>query len=134
MKNFKNKLKGIIRHVYYYVPPCPSCNSRTTGRFVKSHKENTTSWQINESLKHGELIKPVEIVPKANCFCRNCGFEWPDYIETRFITTDEMNIEKQERFTNDILNDMKAEEKAERKADFKRHPVFSSIKRFVGKI
>ena len=131
-KEIKSKLNQLIHHVYYYVPPCPCCGSPITGHTIKIQGFNPSDidWQVIESLKHGELIRPLDEVKEKNCFCLNCGYEWEDMIETRFLSNDEINEEKKKRSTSDILNVM-MQEKREKLASQKHHSVLSIIKNFT---
>lgn len=131
MSNPKNVLLKIIHRFYYYIPPCPSCGSPVTGRYVKLHRETDTEWQINESLRHGELIQALNEVPLRNCFCVNCGYEWNEDAKLQFLSQEKINEEKKKRLTVDILNKRIAEQREALKRD---HSLFKPIKRFIGKI
>lgn len=130
-----NKIKIIfdklIHHFYYYVPPCPSCKSHMTGYYIKLHRDTDTQWQINESLRHGELVKAVQVVPSKNCFCVACGYEWYDSVDLRFVSREFVKKQKKERLTIEILNKRIEEQKQEIKND---HAPFKGIRRFIGKL
>lgn len=131
MKKPNNIFKKIIHRTYYYISPCPSCGSPVTGRYVKLHRETDTEWQINESLRHGELIKAVNEVPLRNCFCVNCKYEWSDDVKLQFLSQEKINEEKKKRLTVEILNRRIAEQREAYKHD---HSLLKPIKRFIGKI
>lgn len=131
MNRFREIFLNIKFKLYYYVPPCPLCGSPVTGRYVKLHRDVDTEWQINESLRHGELIKALNEVPIRNCFCINCGYEWNYDAKAIFISQNELNEEKKKRHTIDILNKCIEEQKSEER---KNHSLFKPIKKFIGKI
>ncbi len=87
-----------MRHMYYYVPPCPRCQSRRTGRYVRKPFTGAGYMQ-RESLKAGELIRFLPSEPKKNAYCEACGYEWPCYIRLKWLTTDEMHEEQKARNT-----------------------------------
>lgn len=124
-------LSKIIHRFYYYIPPCPVCKSPVTGRYVKLHRETDTDWQINESLRHGELIKALNEVPKRNCFCVNCGYEWIGDAKLQFLSQQEINKEKKKRLTIEILNKRIEEQRNAARHD---HSLFKPLKKFIGKI
>lgn len=120
-----------IKTVYYYVPPCPLCRSPVTGHFVKAGRDPVAEWQIDECLRHGELVIPVNEVGRNNCYCLTCGREWTGEVETKFLSLSEVEEEKEKRMTRDILNRRIEEERDLRKQD---HSIFKPIKNFIGKL
>lgn len=139
----KLKYRKIVKKPYYYVPPCPHCRSRMTGRYVRAHRATETDWMITESLKNGELIEPVPEIVDETCFCSYCGHSWKGYIETRMLTLEEISEEKRARKTNDILKvrlDEEREALMERRSKYKTLPgkifngVIETITGFIGKI
>lgn len=128
IKNFFSEIKC---RPYYYVPPCPECNSPITGQYMKLHRETDTEWQINEALRHGELIKALNTVPDRNCFCVNCGHEWFYSIDLALISTKELNIEREKRLTAEILNKRIEEQRELEKHQFS---LFKPLKKFIGKL
>jgi len=89
-----------MKSIYYFVPECPSCGSFCTGRYV--HKPLSRMDVIlleKNSLEHGEIVKPVEVVPYENAYCLDCGHEW--HVETfaRLMTAEEIREEKKKRDT-----------------------------------
>lgn len=106
----------ILPRAYYNVPKCPACNSRMTGRYIKSSGEDEQI--IEDALKNGELVKPVKVaIPQDNCFCIDCGFEWSQEIPVSFVTSKKIAIEGIERGTFEILaaRQHEKEEKEEHK-------------------
>lgn len=125
----KELLKKIIRVPYYYVPPCPFCGSKMTGRYLKSHWAADDEYVADTSLKNGELVVFRPEIPSKNVFCVNCGHDWTEYIESRFMTLEEIDKEKAARSTNEI----RAQEREEKKGKKKRG-VLHTIARFIGHI
>ena len=94
---------GLTRRRYTYVPPCPCCGSRATGRFVKQKMLNKNNkWIMEESLKHGELISLVPDVGRDTAFCFECGYVWPARIQNVWLTTAELAEERNVRGTNQL--------------------------------
>ena len=92
----------MLPRAYYNVPKCPACNSRMTGRYIKSSDEDEQI--IEDALRNGELVKPIKIaIPENNCFCIDCGFEWAQEIPVSFVTSNQIAIEGAERGTFEIL-------------------------------
>lgn len=87
-----------MRHLYYYVRPCPKCGSHRTGHYMRNSVFGST-YSITSSLQHGEWVRLADGDPINNCFCLDCGYEWPDIVETRFLDDDALQKEKQERGT-----------------------------------
>ena len=130
-------IESLIKKPYYYVPPCPRCESRMTGRFVQAHKAADTEWVINESLKNGELVEAVPEVGKFNCFCAKCGYKWDDIVSLKFMSLEEIKEEKWVRFTNDILKCRMDEEREILMEKRKKHSkaynvVTETVKGFLG--
>lgn len=125
--------KSLIRKPYYYVPPCPSCNSRMTGRFVRLHREVETEWMIDEALRNGELIDPQPDLPHDNAFCVECGYTWMEDIPVKFLSLSQIAEEKAARHTSTILKG-----RYERHKEFRRQNrksgIIGMITRFVGKL
>lgn len=97
-----------IRHIYYYVPPCPLCGSMHTGRYVRKAFIDET-YMDRKSLENGEIIRQVPREPIKNCFCEDCGYEWGAHIETKFLTADEVNEQRMLRGTYQTFQEYKAE-------------------------
>lgn len=94
-------MKFKMKSFYYYVPPCPNCGSRITGRYVREprNKENML-YTARESLAHGELIRFLPFVPRTNAYCEECGFEWPQRVDAKWISKERIAEEKRVRGTN----------------------------------
>ncbi len=127
--NLSKKIKKIPYKSYYYVPPCPLCQSPATGYFVKLRRDTDTEWQINEALRHGELVEPVAELTDINCFCSNCGLEFIAPVTSKFLSQEEIEAEKTKRNTRKILSSRINDEKEERKKQ-----KFKFIRNFIGKI
>lgn len=94
-----------IPHIYYYVPPCPRCGSRKTGRYVKTPYSGA-GYMKEHSLKNGELIRFCLEEPIDNGFCASCGFEWPVRVETRFLPYQKIMEEQKVRGTQDAYEEI----------------------------
>ena len=80
-----------MKHIYYYIPPCPKCGSMHTGRYVKQpRRAEDARYMMEQSLKHGELIRFTYIEPLNNAFCEDCGYEWPQPVRTMRMTRKEI--------------------------------------------
>lgn len=89
-----------MKHLYYYVPPCPVCGSRMTGRYVLQPRAAADARYVElESLKHGELVRFVFEIPKNNAYCEECGHEWHENVEAKFYDKTFINEEIQARGT-----------------------------------
>lgn len=89
-----------IPTIYYYVPPCPVCKSRRTGRYIKEpFTEEDKSYAVRESLKHGELVRICPSVPIKNAYCEDCGHEWPAHIYARLWDREKVREEMEARNT-----------------------------------
>ena len=94
-----------MKHIYYYVPPCPRCNSKKTGRYLRRSLSGT-GYSREASLRHGELVRFASDVPYDNCFCESCGNEWHQYIPMSFFTKDEIMEEKRARGTEPLYQQL----------------------------
>ena len=114
----KGKIKNLIKKPYYYVPPCPSCGSHVTGRFVRMRGQNDNDWMINEALKNGELISLVPEVLNKTAYCVECDYTWYTDIQLKFLNNEQIKEQKTERYTNEALTmrmNALAEEKKKKK-------------------
>ena len=133
MKKKKSGLfKNLIRIPYYYVPPCPSCGSRITRRYVKIHRDTEMEYMNESSLKNGEIIAFLPEVPKNNFFCVECGFEWGGICEASMLSLEEIREEKDARHTDEMFVNAR-EETTESKRERQNKP-FYHLGRFIGKI
>lgn len=135
LKKWLNK-DNLIRKPYYYVPPCPCCGSRLTGRFVKEHRVTEHDWMLKETLKNGELIKALPVLPEyETAFCVNCEYTWRAQVELKLLTINEINEERMARMTDVIYYDLfTTEEEKERNAKLKKNFIVNHVTKFVGKI
>ncbi len=98
------KLLKKLPTIYYYVPPCPNCGSRRTGRFILQHCDTDTDWVVKESLKHGEIVGALPELPeKENCFCLECNHAWYYPVYASLRTRAFVEEEKKERKTPFLL-------------------------------
>lgn len=127
---FIDKISDIIKKPYYYVPPCPRCQSKATGRYMKMSKwKNDNDWMVNECLKKGELVVLMPEIPEDNAFCLSCRFNWPQPIQMTWETNRFIKQQKEDRQTNVILKELREEAMAE---DEKKR--YKTIRHFVGKL
>lgn len=110
-------LKNILKkRIYYYVPKCPECGSRVTGRFIKRPKyESDAIYTERECLKHGELITFTEDNLVNNCYCEECGFQWAHHVEGLLISIERIQEEKKARGTAVRLAEFNQEHPKKRK-------------------
>lgn len=121
-------INKIIKKPYYYVPPCPFCNSRITGHFVKKHKLEG-GWETRESLRNGEIATEVYEIPEANCYCLECGFTWPYRVKMEWFSLERIREEKLARCTGELLDEeysMLQSNNGKKK--------FRFIRNFIGKV
>ena len=93
-----------MKRLYYFVPICPNCASRRTGRYVMPPMRKKETMMI-DSLRHGEIIKFRNPEPVKNAFCMECGHEFIGDIRIRFIDEGEMEEEIEARGTEYILEE-----------------------------
>ena len=94
-----------MRYPYYYVPECPECGSRCTGRFVRKPLRDSLYVEEN-SLKNGEIIRFSKGFPQDRVFCVDCGHEWNHHVLVRFLTREELDQEKEERGTEEAYQEL----------------------------
>lgn len=125
-----------IKKPYYYVPSCPVCGSKQTGRLLPSHGKYNNGWIEKESLKNGEIVHMMEEIPEdVNAFCLNCDAMWQADIKTKFLNHREIEDEKRNRGTaalysiymEKMLDDKTALQKS-------RGPIVNLIANFIGHI
>ena len=89
-----------VPHIYYYVPPCPACRSRKTGRYVRQPlTAGGMRYVERESLKSGELVRFAPRVPEKNAYCEDCGHEWACSVSARLMARDRITEEQAARGT-----------------------------------
>lgn len=87
-----------VPRIYYYVPPCPSCGSRKTGRYVRQPLTAADMRYVEtESLKNGELVRFAPRVPEKNAYCEDCGHEWACGISARLVPRERIMEEQAAR-------------------------------------
>ena len=109
LKDFLKKTEDTIKYPYTYVPPCPCCGSRMTGRYVKQKRHYTqkdVAWYMEESYKNGEIIVFVPLIEDDTAFCFNCEYRWPARIQNVMLTKKEIEKEKAERHTLELYEDL----------------------------
>lgn len=121
-------LKDIIKKPYYYVPPCPYCGSYVTGRYVKKYTYEN-GWVTMESLRNGEIVKEVYEIPNDNCFCEECGFEWPYPVTMKMMSLNQIKKEKLARQTGQSLD----EQYSKQDKDFQKKK-FKLLRKFIGRV
>lgn len=123
-----------IKKPYYYVPPCPNCGSKITGRYIKLNRDTVSDWQVAESLKNGEIVKPLLMesrtgsVPNA-AFCLSCEHEWDPEISLQFFSLAEIEEQKDLRHTREMYTEF-AEDKKEKASKFSK----TTLGRYMGKL
>lgn len=110
------RFRGFRIHMYKYVPPCPKCKSRITGRYVRMPAlVSDRQYQERESLKGGEIVRFISKVPYKNCFCVDCSHEWHELVDTKWMSKAEIEEEIEARHTYEVyievLNEQTEEEK-----------------------
>lgn len=130
----KNIINNLLYQLYYDVEPCPACNSKKTGRFVKFHGEEGTTWIINESLRHGELVHPLPEIPFNNLFCADCGNEWNGNVKLKLYSKNKIAQEKKARGTEEILMHNYAVIREKEKEYQSKHRILGKIKKIIGPI
>ena len=132
--NIKEFIRKLKVRPYYYIPPCPYCESGMTGRYVKNHRYNDINYVITDALRHGELVKAVPEVPDyLNVFCVECKKEWHHDVKLSLISTDQLAEERRARYTEEILAE-RMDSELEALANKKAHPIWGTLTGFIGKI
>ncbi len=122
VKAFKKK-HGLRIHLYQYVPPCPRCKSRRTGRYTKMPALlKDREYKERESLKNGEIIRFCAKLPYKNLFCVNCDNTWHGLVEQKMLSRSEIQQEVDARETYEAYMAVLEEqmEKEEKKKGFFR--------------
>ena len=96
---------SLFRKPYYFVPPCPVCGSRSTGR-IQAHTLDETYVEV-ESLKNGEIVRfregtvfdPKRAASLPDAFCVLCGHEWRAGVKAVWMTAEQIEAEKKARGT-----------------------------------
>ena len=108
MLDFIKKFK--MKYPYKYIPPCPRCGSRCTGRYIKEPLTQSDMEYIElQSFKHGEIIRFLSKEPVDNAFCVDCGYRWGCSARTIYLTKEEIALEIEERGTEEAYKELKEE-------------------------
>lgn len=94
-----------MKYPYYYVPECPECGSKCTGRYVRKPLKEAI-YVEESSLKNGEIIRFTSGFVQDRAFCVDCGFEWSHHVLIRFLTREELDLEKRERGTDEAYHEL----------------------------
>ena len=94
-----------MRHFYYYVPPCPKCGSRKTGRYMKMPFTGS-GYTKEDSLKNGEWVRFAKEEPIENCFCMTCGTNWSGKVSLKWWPFDRIQEEIRARETEPVYQQM----------------------------
>ncbi len=90
-----------MRHIYYFIPPCPKCGSRRTGRYMR--KPYMSAGSIRKmNLNAGELVRFEQEVPDRNLYCADCGHTWRGTAQFKFWPKDKIREEADVRGTEKI--------------------------------
>lgn len=109
-----------MKRLYYYVPKCPNCGSRITGRYVKEPNQYENKiYAMREYLKHGEIVSMIDDVPYNNCYCEECGHSWHYIVTSKLISKERIEEEKTVRFTKERYIEFNKEH-PKKKAGFMR--------------
>ncbi len=96
---------GLFKKPYYYVKPCPYCNSKMTGRFIEpSFDSKNQKFKEKDSLRHGEIIMPKSNIGNKNCFCVKCNRTFHYDVPMKFISKYELEKEMEDRKTPFLYN------------------------------
>ena len=111
--NYKGKFMfdRFIKKPYYYIPPCPCCNSMGTGYYVKESAHDPT-FVLEEACKSGELVIPVKELPHDNAFCLECGFTWHHVLKMKLLSLEEIKEQKRMRNTASFYNSIDFKQKS----------------------
>lgn len=134
--SFVKKILGVrssVKKPYYYVPPCPVCGSRQTGHFILQHRETEQDWAIMDALRAGELVVPVEESVLETAVCFRCQHVWVADNRWLMLTLSEIENEKRERGTKELLEEYRSEIKNNEAAK-KQPKLIKPFAKYIGKI
>lgn len=120
--------------IYYYVPPCPECKSRKTGRIIRQPFTNA-GYVMEQSIKNGELVRFERTEPIRNAYCASCGHTWPARIEGKLWADAKIEDEKIARGTDVMYAEIlkEAELAAKREAAGRKKSWFANLFSFSDK-
>ena len=122
---------------YHYVPPCPRCGRKKTGRFLfMMNTYNGVEKAISDCMANGELVKIRTSFQSQyeNAYCEDCGCEWNANIQDipateeqirhqmdiRGITKESVeSVKNIRKITKKSIKDKKKSEKAMKKQEKK---------------
>ncbi len=120
-------LDKVIRKPYYYVPPCPECGSKKTGKIILSHDADTDQYIVETALKNGELTTIQDEYPFGNnLYCDDCGFTWWGRSKLMWVSPGKILEEKTARGTVELLDKIKDTSKPKKKSGLQKFLVFRS--------
>lgn len=90
-----------MKKIYNFVPMCPNCASRRTGHYVRE-PFRYKDYMMLGTLKSGEVIEFRKKEPVKNAFCMECGHEWATNIPVRYLTDEEIEMERAIRGTDEL--------------------------------
>ena len=117
----------LFKKRYYYVPPCPKCQARNTGRYLQLSVKGKDIDRVTAShLLKGEIVSVIPVLYDTryeNAFCENCGCEWRANITVKYLSKQEIEQERIDRgitkekyiSTKDLHKNNKKEMKAKKK-------------------
>ncbi len=110
---------------YYYIPPCPECGSKRTGRYMREPSipflegRDGKEYTVKQCLKRGELVRFVpRRVPENNVFCADCGHEWKYDVRMSIVPRSRIEEEIRERGTIEAYEEYRNENPKRNKTIF----------------
>lgn len=95
-----------MKHFYYFVPICPYCASRRTGRYVLTPmRKKDEHYIMMKSYKNGEIVKCKRPLPLNNAFCVDCGRDFITDIQVSRFDNDEIDEEIYRRGTDKMYQE-----------------------------
>lgn len=106
------KIKKLIRLPCKYVPPCTKCGSTKTGFIIHNNMNRTVAIPtiLAFHLSLGEYVEIASYSSRTDyynnrCKCFDCGIQWSQHIETRWVTLDELKEIKKEKLISSEMRD-----------------------------
>lgn len=128
---------------YHFVPYCPKCGSKKTGRYVyMSNSRLSIEKYIASCLAKGEIVKPIsalDTTKQENAFCLDCGCEWNAIIDTIWFTPEQIEKHRTQRGISskqykDVINIKKTVKKKLKEEKKKKKLEKKSLKKKVRKL
>lgn len=101
-------IKNILfKEKYNYVPPCPRCKSYHTGYIMDAQTTQNNERIKVKRMQHGEIVQIYSHYNiDYNLFCEKCGLQWQGEIIRKYVTEEEIEMEKERRgITEDYIYD-----------------------------